>query len=277
MALIEPLPEYQLETLAKFLGECGTGSQINMLLDQQGIQDRSGESTKWKRLYWVFREMQRRDQAANCILTFIVSLLAPERYVGRSDDFERVRTELNQHLLFRGVEFGRDGQLLPVKAAQTLDEAEHRAKAIRAKFRGRRLHPEVERYCRAELMQDNYFHAVFEATKGLAQRIRDMSGMDGDGATLVQRVFLEKPPVLALNTLQTETERSEHRGFAHLLIGCFGAVRNPLAHEPKLLWQGKDDAADYLTLVSLLHRRLDECVTTRPTPPNHHAGRKVSL
>ena len=31
------------------------------------------------------------------------------------------------------------------------------------------MHPEVLKYCRLELMQDNYFHAVFEATKGLAQ------------------------------------------------------------------------------------------------------------
>ncbi len=49
---------------------------------------------------------------------------------------------------------------------------------------------------------------------------------------------------------------------AALLKGCFTAVRNPLAHEPKLLWQGEDDAADYLTLISLLHRKLDACVLT---------------
>jgi len=41
---------------------------------------------------------------------------------------------------------------------------------------------------------------------------------------------------------------------AQLLKGCFGAIRNPLAHEPKILWQGEDDAADYFSLVSLLHR-----------------------
>ncbi len=40
------------------------------------------------------------------------------------------------------------------------------------------------------------------------------------------------------------------------------AVRNPLAHEPKLLWQGEEDAADYLSLISLLHRKLDGAVVT---------------
>jgi uncharacterized protein (TIGR02391 family) len=77
---------------------------------------------------------------------------------------------------------------------------------------------------------------------------------------LVDEAFSMKKPLLAFNALQTETEKSEHSGFAMLLKGCFSAVRNPLAHEPKILWKGEDDAADYLTLISLLHRKLDEAV-----------------
>jgi uncharacterized protein (TIGR02391 family) len=104
---------------------------------------------------------------------------------------------------------------------------------------------------------------VFEATKGLAQRLRDMSGIQADGAMLVDRTFSVDSPLLVMNTLQSETEKSEHKGFAALLKGCFAAVRNPLAHEPKILWEGEDDAADYLSLISLLHRKLDDCVPTR--------------
>ena len=111
-------------------------------------------------------------------------------------------------------------------------------------------------------MQDDYFHAVFEASKGLAQRIRDKSGVDGDGANLVDIVFSINGPILAFNSLQTETEKTEHKGFAALLKGCFAAVRNPLAHEPRIMWNGEDDAADYFTLISLLHRKLDDCVPT---------------
>jgi uncharacterized protein (TIGR02391 family) len=120
----------------------------------------------------------------------------------------------------------------------------------------------VLKYCRTELMQEKYFHAVFEATKGLAQRLRDMTGIQADGAALVDRVFSVERPMLAMSALQSETEKSEHKGFAALLKGCFAAVRNPLAHEPKVLWEGEDDAADYLSLISLLHRKLDESVPT---------------
>ncbi len=163
-------------------------------------------------------------------------------------------------MAFAGLEFGPDSQFRQVKAARTLDEAEKRADTLRGKFQGRRLHPEVLKYCRAELLQDNYFHAVFEATKGVAQRIRDISGAHGDGARLVDRVFSVERPLLAINSLTTDTERSEHVGFAMLIKGCFAAVRNPLAHEPRILWEGEDDAADYLTLISLIHRKLDDAV-----------------
>lgn len=248
--------------MARFLGDCGTGSDINRVLYDRQLEDKSGQSTKWKRLYWVFHDTQHKYNCANKILDFIQAFLSPVRYVGRNEIFEMQRCELNTILAFSGIEFGTDGQFRQREAVKTLSEAERRVRTIQSKFQSRRIHPEVFKYCRTELMQDNYFHAVFEATKGLAQRIRDMSGVQVDGATLVDRVFSIEQPILAFNTLRTDTERSEHKGFAALLKGCFAAVRNPLAHEPKILWDGEDDAADYLSLISLLHRKLDDCVLT---------------
>jgi uncharacterized protein (TIGR02391 family) len=61
-----------------------------------------------------------------------------------------------------------------------------------------------------------------------------------------------------VNTLRTETERMEQTGFANLLKGTFETFRNPHAHAPKIAWPiSEEDALDLLTLVSLLHRRLD--------------------
>lgn len=262
MTAVPSFQESSVESLAKLLAECGTGSDITRVLADRGIDDRSGESTKWKRLYWVFLDVQRRDRCANRILDFIQSFLAPARFVGRNHDFEAHRSELNTVLALSGLEYGADGRFQNRPAVATLTEAERRANAIQSKFHGRRIHPEVLKYCKAELMQDNSFHAVFEATKGLAQRIRQMSGVDGDGAALVDRVFPTSHPILAFNTLQTETERSEHTGFATLLKGCFAAVRNPRAHHPRVLWKDEDDTVDYFTLISLLHRKLDDCVPT---------------
>lgn len=263
MSSVPSLPEGQIEALARLLGECGSGTDITRVLRDRALVDDSGESTKWRRLYRVFLDSQRKHRCANQVLDFIQSFLIPARFVGRSENFEAHRQELNTILAFSGLEYGADGRFRRCEVARTLDEAEKRVRTIRAKFQGRRLHPEVLQYCRTQLMQNNYFHAAFEATKGLAQRMREASGIDADGAALVDRVFSIEQPILAINTLRTETERSEHKGFAALLKGCFAAVRNPLAHEPKILWQGEDDAADYLSLISLLHRKLDDCVSTR--------------
>jgi uncharacterized protein (TIGR02391 family) len=120
------------------------------------------------------------------------------------------------------------------------------------------LYTEVLNYCRAELMDKNYFHAVFEATKGVAERVRGLSGLTGDGVDLVNKAFAGQHPVLALGPLTSESEKSEQKGFANLLIGLFGAVRNPLTHAPKTTWpMSEQDALDILTLVSLIHRKLD--------------------
>lgn len=262
MTAMPPLSEGQVEALAKLLGDCGTGSDISRVLQDRGLTDNSGHSTKWRRLYWVFLASQRQYRCANQILDFIQAYLTPARFVGRTDEFNLYRQQLNVILVFSGLEFGADGKFRELEAARTLDEAERRVRTIRSKFQGRSIHPEVMKYCRVELLQDNYFHAVFEATKGLAQRIRDMSGVEMDGAALVDRTFSIDHPLLAINTMQTEAERSEHKGFATLLKGCFAAIRNPLAHEPKILWDGEEDAADYLSLISLLHRKLDYCVRT---------------
>ena len=75
---------------------------------------------------------------------------------------------------------------------------------------------------------------------------------------MVNKAFAGQQPVLALGPLTTESEKSEQKGFANLLIGLFGAVRNPLAHAPKTNWpMSEQDALDILTLVSLIHRKLE--------------------
>ena len=72
-------------------------------------------------------------------------------------------------------------------------------------------------------------------------------------------------PLLAFNSLRTDSEWSEHKGLMNLLKGALGNFRNPAAHAPKIMWDvQEDDALDVLTLLSMLHRRLDTAVPTRP-------------
>jgi uncharacterized protein (TIGR02391 family) len=56
----------------------------------------------------------------------------------------------------------------------------------------------------------------------------------------------------------------EQRGFMNLLKGLFGTFRNTAAHAPKITWKiDEQDALDILSLISLVHRRLDSATRAR--------------
>lgn len=268
MPPVKSFAEPSLKSLAEICADFGSCSTIDLVLIDKDITDRSGQLTKWKRLYWIFDDLQHSDGCANRVLDLVSSLLEPARFVGENDKFDGHRERLNKLLALHGLQFGADGKFRSVQVAETLPEADRRAPVIRGKLSGRRIHPEVSKYCRAELIQHNYYHAIFEAVKGLRQRIRNDSGVDGDSASLVDAVFSGDAPVLAINTLQTDAERQQQRGLAALLKGCFAAIRNPIAHEPKTMWQDEDHVADYFSLISLLHYKLDRCVPTSPLDHN---------
>ena len=192
--------------------------------------------------------------------------MAPVNFVKNLDGFAAYRLDLNRILAFSGVSLNASGKLVPVTVARTLDEAESRASEFRAKLTQRSVHPDVLAFCRPELLDGNYFHAVLEASKSVADKIRLKAGLANDGAELVQEAFCGQSPYLAINSLQTKTQQSEQSGFANLLIGLFGTFRNPTAHAPKVQWPvSEQDALDLLTLVSYLHRRLDTAART-----HHH-------
>jgi uncharacterized protein (TIGR02391 family) len=196
--------------------------------------------------------------------------MAPVSYVGSAKLFEDRRTAVNGALAFAGLSIGADGQLSTRTVAKTLSEAEQRARGLRSELLRRGAHAEVLRFCRAELLEDNYFHAVLEATKSLAERLRQCAGVQADGARLVDQVLEAESearlPLVAFNSLATESDRSEHQGLTLMIRGVFSAFRNPTAHEPKILRPvGEQDATDLLTTISLIHRKLDTAVLTRQT------------
>jgi uncharacterized protein (TIGR02391 family) len=148
-----------------------------------------------------------------------------------------------------------------VANATTIPEAEQRAQLLRSALTARGVHADVLRFCRAELLADNYFHAVLEATKSIADKIRSRTGLTDDGAILVDHALCGDTPMLAINDLRTENEWSEQRGFANLVKGTFGMFRNPTAHAARILWaMDRSDAEDLLSLASLIHRRLDAAI-----------------
>lgn len=252
----------QLESIAQALGDTGeglTGSEIGHLLGVCGIEDTDPALTKWKRLFNAFAAHQNKTQDRRKILGFIRHALKPGRYLKQPDRFEPLRQNVNRALSFAALAVQETGELVAASKATTLTEAEQRARELRADLQTRGVHPDVLKFCKAELVADNYFHAVLEATKSIADKLRGRTGLTDDGAVLADRALSGDPPMLAINALQTESQKSEQKGFLNLVKGTFGMFRNPAAHEPRIQWKmDKSDAEDLLSLASLIHRRLDD-------------------
>ena len=118
--------------------------------------------------------------------------LKPVRYASNKEVFDWRRDELNVVLAFSGFFIREDGNVVRSAPASTLTDARARAGRMRAALEQRNVHAEVLKYCRSELIQENYFHAVLEAVKGMAERIRQLSGLTSDGAELVNEALSYK-------------------------------------------------------------------------------------
>jgi uncharacterized protein (TIGR02391 family) len=264
MSRVRLFTSQQLEAIAKVIGDTETGlkgSEIGQILASAGIKDVSPDSTKWIRLYNAWVEDQNSARMGNCVIKVITRAMSPIRYTTNHELFRRRQTDLNQVLVMCGMRLGDDGHVRNHAAATTLTEAQTRASRLQSALESRGVHPDVLTYCRAELLQENYFHAVLEAMKSIAAKIRAMTDLPSDGAALAQEAFglSSGPPRLAINALRTDSDKSEQRGFVSLLTGLFGTIRNPLAHTPKVEWSmSEQDAMDILTTASLIHRKLDK-------------------
>lgn len=265
MDRVPPFTPEHLTSISKVIADAETGltgTEIGYLLEDCKIPDISPGLTKWKRLFNALVGYQNRKQFGNHVIVFLNKAMNPVQYTSCPDKFAKRRDELNAVLSFSKMDIREDGKVRWGKKANNLDEALARANRLRSALITRKVHSDVLKHCKSEFLQKNYFHAVFEAMKSIAEKIRNLSALTTDGAQLVEQAFsLGKncQPILALNPLQTETDKGEQRGFVNLLIGLFGTIRNPLAHNPKIEWNvTEQDALDILTMISLVHRKLDE-------------------
>jgi uncharacterized protein (TIGR02391 family) len=239
-----------------------TNTEIGRLLMMLGIANVEAPN-KRTRLWAALHNRQLQDRASNCIIRFITEAMAPGRYLQDGSRFEALRDGLCEAMSLVGLRVTEQGKVARAEAtATTLDEVAQLAGRLRSELRRRGVHAEVLRYCGEELLRKSLFHAVFEATKGVSERLRQLSGLTADGADLVDQCFGSKsgPPLVMINRYHSDSETSEHRGFANLLKGVFGTFRNPPAHTPRATagWTiSEPDALDLFSMLSLIHRRLD--------------------
>lgn len=255
------LSSSQIENISRLLGDLLTGSEIDRIFSNIHVTDNSGHSTKWRRLDFVFNYLQNTTSSINTILRFITEALSPVTFINNIDRFESTRTELNKTLMFSGLEYGADGKFRKIISATTISEVQRRTNDLKDKLSQRGVHYRVLKYCNEELLKENYFHSVLEATKSLCEFIREQTGLSEDGSQLIDKAFSTKDPYLALNALQTDSEKNQQVGLAMMLKGVNSMARNVTAHTPKIKWIIEEsEAIDILMTISFLHKNLDNCI-----------------
>lgn len=102
---------------------------------------------------------------------------------------------------------------------------------------------------------ENYANSIQVAMLFLSKTIQEKSSLDLDGVKLVTQAFGGEEPKLRLNKFQTETEKSEQRGFQSILTGLYSAIRNPRAHE--IIRDSKHDADPIIYFINYLLNKID--------------------
>jgi uncharacterized protein (TIGR02391 family) len=124
-------------------------------------------------------------------------------------------------------------------------------------FDQRQFYPDLVTACRKLFIDGHYAQAVFEACKLIVAAVKTKSGASGDGSSLMTQVFSLANPMLRFNDLKNQSDKDEQQGFMHIFQGVMLGIRNPGAHEFVTL-KDRTRALEYLSLLSLLLRRLDE-------------------
>lgn len=168
----------QIEAIAKVLADINTGltgSELGHLLANCKIPDTDPSMTKWKRLSNAFINFQNKYHVGNHIIKFIENAMAPVSYTDKADIFQSRKNELNLKLSFSGYVVGDDGRVRRISKAVTVNEALARENRLKKTLRQRNVHQNVLNYCKAEILEQNYFYAVFEAMKSITAKIRGVS------------------------------------------------------------------------------------------------------
>lgn len=271
--MAKPIDNQLISSVSKILGEELNGQKISTMLtilslsDFDKIYSRPYTSTKWKRLDESISFECSKSKNAKALFRVIEYVAKPQNYVNSpTNDWFSLKKSLNTQLMFYGFSLNDAGKIINSEAVETFSDAQKRLKSFEEKLFLHEIHPEILKYCREELFQENYFHAIFEASKGILDRVRIISELDTDGITLIDSAFRSKNPIVLIkgNMIQSLSDKSEYSGLKSLLSTVIYFYRNPQAHNSKLYNpKSETDAITAFSMMSLAHQILDNCINVR--------------
>lgn len=263
-----------VENISKILGEETTGSKITNMVSQLQYYDHDNEiddtkpplSTKWRRInHCAIYECNKKD-SAQPFFKIIEYIVRPQNYINEPSKWSQLKRSINACLIFYGYELTDAGKIQETTEAHSFSDAQQRLNTLQTNLANLNIHPEILKFCNSELLEENYFHAILEASKAILNKIRIISELDLDGNMLINQAFIVKTPIILIkgNKLMSDEDKSEYNGLKSLLNTIVYLYRNPKAHNPKLYDKTSlNDATTAFSMMSFACKKLDSCVNVR--------------
>ncbi|ETT44729.1 TIGR02391 family protein [Paenibacillus sp. FSL H7-689] len=103
---------------------------------------------------------------------------------------------------------------------------------------------------------ESYSSAILDAIHLLTETIRNKTGLEGDGSSLVGQAFGSSSPMIQLNKGQTESEKNVQKGMVDLLRGVYTTIRNPRSHDKHS--DSKSDADSIILFLDYILKLIDK-------------------
>ncbi len=103
---------------------------------------------------------------------------------------------------------------------------------------------------------ENYSNAILDSTQFIGDIIREKSGLESDGNTLIGSAFGGSNPKIKLNKLKTESEKNIQKGIESILRGIYSAYRNPRSHSK--IDDSESDAYEIILFINHLLKLIDK-------------------
>lgn len=103
---------------------------------------------------------------------------------------------------------------------------------------------------------ENYTGSILDAVFKLTDTIRNKTGLEGDGVSLIGQAFGGENPKIKLNKLQTDSEKDIQRGIQEILRGIYTGIRNPRSHDAMV--DDKLSADSIIIFVNYLLKLIDQ-------------------
>ncbi|MCD6408142.1 TIGR02391 family protein [bacterium] len=122
------------------------------------------------------------------------------------------------------------------------------------------IHKDIIRVTKNKFEDGYYADAVESAFKEINKRVKEIvknkTGKELDGVSLMYYAFSEKDPIIVLDDLSSKTGRNIQKGYMQIFAGAMIGIRNPKAHENITI--SRERAIHFIFLASLLMYKIDE-------------------